>query len=144
MVIKKGGVGLIKDDKRDIEHEFKKKVELLETKLKDVNEIHAMERREFKTKIKKSNKKLKDATEKEAKLEVEKVKFEKLKEAHSSGVANHSPYYTSDITSYPSMVAHWLPPPPPKRTFSEWMQWVHQTLVQMQKTSEKTRKLLHQ
>ena len=74
---------ILKDAKRDIEHDLNKKVELLETKLKAANEIQAKERTEVKAKIQKANKKFKDATENEAKLEFEKVTFERMKETRS-------------------------------------------------------------
>ena len=112
-------LNILKDDKRDID--LNKKVELLETKIKDANETQAKEEREFKSKIKKSNKNLKDATEKEEKLKVEKAEFERSKETLSRRASqdlprlgNPLPSYIPDLAPFPSMVAHWLPPHPPE------------------------------
>ena len=131
-------LNILKDDKRDIEHDLNKKVELLETKIKDANEPQAKEGREFKAKIKKSNKNLKDATEKEAKLKVEKAEFERSKETLSRRASqdlprlgNPLPSYIPDLTSFPSMVAHWLPPLPPEQKLLEMLQLLHQREVRL-------------
>ena len=118
---------ILKDAKRDIEHDLNKKVELLETKLKAANEIQAKERTEVKAKIQKANKKFKDATENEAKLEFEKVTFERMKETRSMpSLSIPNPYFTSALLRSP--IGCYLFPP--KQTLLEMPELIHQRAVE--------------
>ena len=69
-------------DKRNIAHDFEKKIEILETKhhsLLDYKISKEAEIKDLKVQAKAVNKKLKELAEKEAKLELNKVNFDKVK-----------------------------------------------------------------
>ena len=103
------------------------------TRLLDYKVEKSEEDRNLKTQMKKLNKKLKLVNEKEAKFELAKSKFERIKKEAKEPITsdNHkyeaskddqnnselatslstiSPtfYYSADITTYPSMVSHWI------------------------------------
>ena len=125
-----------KKDAKEISVRLGRTIENLENenkKLQDYKVEKSKEDRHLKTQIKKVNKKLKLVNEKEAKVESEKFKFERIKKEPNEPITigdhkyeaskddqNNTEYVTSlstisptfyssaDITTYPSMVSHWI------------------------------------
>ena len=136
-------------EKRDITHDFEKKIDMLENRnniLLEYKRSKEAESKDLKVQLKNVNKKSKEISRKEAKLELNKLDFEKLKKekgdkkektdfrsvstqadlkkslpdttthSHSNNFISslcHTspPFFSQDITTYPSMVTHLIAKP---------------------------------
>ena len=147
--LKKSDIALKSANKeiKDVSHRFEKKMEALKNENRELLEykmIKISEAKNLKTKMKKAAKKQKILEEKEAKIEIEKLRQERVKhfkfksEDILNVEENNNPekaedqtkestphtistsYYNADISTYPSMVSHWRPPNPDTPTFTEY------------------------
>ena len=115
----------LEKENKETSKKFKKQVDLLETKIKALEEYKAnkvAEEKELKAKVKKADRKLKSVLEKEAKITIANKKIagtsayinddqNNLMSLPLENISMVSFNSINNINTFPSIVAHWLPPP---------------------------------